>query len=164
MAYYTIDLVAEWNPHLTREEIVRRAALTPEMLARIAASRADPFFDWLGGSDMPDDEFALSFVAADAAAERDAVRAAAREAAAKEAAAAPIIQNTSYQVEYVNERGDRSIDADFSLVQALQMANTLYTSRYKDGQPAWGQVSSVTIKPTNRPLEARQEIESQVIS
>ena len=38
-----INDILERNPRLTREEVLRRAELTPAMLGRIARYRADSF-------------------------------------------------------------------------------------------------------------------------
>jgi hypothetical protein len=72
-----LEFILARNPHLSRDEVVRRAALTPEMLARIADYRAgfEPLF--IGPESQTDEQIALGFVAADAARERDALATAA---------------------------------------------------------------------------------------
>lgn len=66
----TVDFIAERNPHLTRDEIMRRAELTPAMRERIASHRADPLYTTFNDPSETDEQIALGFVAADAAAER----------------------------------------------------------------------------------------------
>lgn len=58
---------------VSKAEVVTRAALTPAMMARIAAWREDAEFSrgWFGAADESDDEIALGFVCGDLAAERD---------------------------------------------------------------------------------------------
>lgn len=68
MTAMTVEEILERNPTVTREQVEARAALTPDMLARIAASR-DGFFGSL--VDETDRETALSLVAGDLAMERD---------------------------------------------------------------------------------------------
>jgi hypothetical protein len=134
---WTIESIAERNPHLSVEDVSERAKLTTAMLKRISEFRQDSgnalFFD---ASEMTDEEVALQFVAEDAARARNEIERANTDAeiAARNAANSP----THYSIEYVNEYGHYEIEMPNAEL-AAGMANRLLTDR------AWGKVSSVTV-------------------
>lgn len=137
---WTIETIAERNPHLTAEDVAERAKLSPEMLARIAAERRhqeepNAFF---APDDMTDEELALQFVAEDAAKERLAMDRAAADAeeSRRRADNDPVF----YFVNYTNEFGRFSIKMQ-TRSHAEEMVKTLKSNT------AWGDVSNVEITP-----------------
>jgi len=136
----TIEDIARRNPHLTIEDVRKRAEMSPAMMKRISERRQKEAEEsWLvEPSNYTDEQHALQLVSEDAARERAEI-----DRARAEAETQSRIESNApshYVVSYTNEYGQMTIGTQWDTAAlAATMAQTLLT------QPSWGRVTSVEI-------------------